>query len=177
MEWALDAMRRNGITPLLALRDGALNPKFLKQKFGSDGGAILLDAAAKSNLARAPYDSDPKPNGLLYREGLAPFFEVVAGGKADPAGPGGEPALPLGDGGGDPAGVLPVLCPGGHPADPCYAAAVPPSLAGAGAGAGVGGGQDLALLPGAAAGGLFLGGEVFLHLALENQVLHSLYAA
>lgn len=81
VEWALDAMRRNGITPLLALRDGALNPKFLKQKFGSDGGAILLDAAAKSNLARAPYDSDPKPNGLLYREGLAPFFEVVAGGK------------------------------------------------------------------------------------------------
>ena len=81
VEWALHAMRRNGITPLLALRDSALSPKFLKQKFGSDGGAILLDAAARSSLAQPGRTMVPRPNGILYREGLAPFFEVVAGGK------------------------------------------------------------------------------------------------
>lgn len=81
VEWALHAMKRNNITPLLALRDGALSPKFLKQKFGSDGGAILLDAAARSSLAQPGRSMEPRPNGLLYREGLAPFFEVVAGGK------------------------------------------------------------------------------------------------
>lgn len=78
--WSLGAMRRSGLTPLLATRDPNLHPKFLREYFGTDGGAVLLDLNERLNLSREQHRS-MRPNALLYRSGLAPFLEAVAGSK------------------------------------------------------------------------------------------------
>ena len=79
--WALHAMRRNGLTPLLVTKDPNLTPRFLKKLFGTDGGALLLDLNERLNLAPLRQESSIRPNALLYREGLAPYMEAVAGSK------------------------------------------------------------------------------------------------
>lgn len=80
--WALGAMRRNRLTPLLATRDPNLHPKFLREQFGSDGGSALLDLEERLSLTDAGRrQGGLRPNALLYREGLAPFLEAVAGSR------------------------------------------------------------------------------------------------
>ncbi len=81
VRWSLGAMRRNGITPLLATRDPNLTPKFLKSHFGTEGGGLLLDLNERLNLSLLREEGGARPNALLYREGLAPYFEAVAGSK------------------------------------------------------------------------------------------------
>jgi len=81
VRWSLGAMRRNGLTPLLAVRDPNLTPKFLKNSFHSDGGAVLLDLNDRLNLSAPDQPDRARPNALIYREGLAPYFEAVAGSK------------------------------------------------------------------------------------------------
>ena len=78
--WSLGAMRRSGLTPLLATRDPNLHPRFLRTYFGTDGGAVLLDLNQRLNLSREQR-RPMRPNALLYRSGLAPFLEAVAGSK------------------------------------------------------------------------------------------------
>ena len=79
--WALGAMRRNGLTPLLATRDPNLHPKFLREYFGSDGAGLLLDLDERLALSDKRHKRPLRPNALLYREGLAPFLEAVAGSR------------------------------------------------------------------------------------------------
>ena len=80
--WALEAMRRNRLTPLLATRDPNLHPKFLRTYFGTDGGSVLLDLEERLTLSDPARRRPPlRPNALLYREGLAPFLEAVAGSR------------------------------------------------------------------------------------------------
>ena len=82
VSWALGAMRRNHLTPLLATRDPNLHPKFLRTYFGSDGGSVLLDLEERLTLTDKSRRKPPlRPNALLYREGLAPFLEAVAGSR------------------------------------------------------------------------------------------------
>ena len=81
VRWALGAMHRNGLTPLLAVRDPNLTLRFLKRTFSTDGGALMLDLNERLNLSELREKGDARPNGLLYREGLAPYFDVVAGSK------------------------------------------------------------------------------------------------
>ena len=81
VRWALGSMRRNAITPLLATRDPNINGRFLKNSFGLDGGAHLLDLNERLNLSKLREEGEARPNALLYREGLAPYFEAVAGSK------------------------------------------------------------------------------------------------
>ena len=81
VRWALGAMHRNGLTPLLAVRDPNLTLRFLKRIFSTDGGALMLDLNERLNLSLLREEGDARPNGLLYREGLAPYFDVVAGSK------------------------------------------------------------------------------------------------
>ena len=81
VSWALGAMRRNRLTPLLATRDPNLQPKFLREHFGSDGGSILLDLDERLTLTDGRSRPPLRPNALLYREGLAPFLEAVAGSR------------------------------------------------------------------------------------------------
>ena len=81
VRWSLGAMRRNALTPHLATRDPNLTPKFLKSSFNADGGAVLLDLNDRLNLSDPDREGRPRPNALIYREGLAPFLEVVAGSR------------------------------------------------------------------------------------------------
>ena len=82
VSWALGAMRRNRLSPLLATRDPNLQPKFLRAYFGSDGGSTLLDLEERLMLTERPRRKQIlRPNALLYREGLAPFLEAVAGSR------------------------------------------------------------------------------------------------
>ena len=80
VRWALHAMRRNGITPLFITRDPNLTLRGIKSFFGSDGGGLMLDLNERLNLSEMEH-RDLRPNALLYREGLAPYLEAVAGGK------------------------------------------------------------------------------------------------
>ena len=62
----------------LATRDGNIGTKLLKTRFGIDGGAVRLDISDRLAL------SDPErisgaPNGVLYRDGLFPYAELVSG--------------------------------------------------------------------------------------------------
>ena len=80
VENALRALSRNGLQVTLAVRDGNISPKLLKTRFGTDGSASYPEESDRLNL------SDPEreagdPNGLLYREGLAPFVELVSGSR------------------------------------------------------------------------------------------------
>ena len=82
VSWALEAMQRNRLTPLLATRDPNLHPKFLRTHFGTDGGSVLLDLEERLTLSDPSRRRPPlRPNALLYREGLAPFLEAVAGSR------------------------------------------------------------------------------------------------
>ena len=78
--WALHAMHRNGITPLFITRDPNLTLRGIKSFFGTDGGGLMLDLNERLNLS-AEKSEDLRPNALLYREGLAPYMEAVAGSK------------------------------------------------------------------------------------------------
>ena len=80
VRWALHAMRRNGITPLFITRDPNLTLRGIKAFFGGDGGGLMLDLNERLNLSEMEH-RDLRPNALLYREGLAPYLEAVAGGK------------------------------------------------------------------------------------------------
>lgn len=80
VEAALHALGRNGLRLALATRDGNIGPKLLRSRFGTDGDAVLLERSE-----RLAY-SDPEreaggPNGLLYREGLYPYVELVSGSR------------------------------------------------------------------------------------------------
>lgn len=80
VEAALHALGRNGMRLALATRDGNIGPKLLRSRFGTDGDAVLLERSE-----RLAY-SDPEreaggPNGLLYREGLYPYVELVSGSR------------------------------------------------------------------------------------------------
>ena len=82
VRWALSAMRRNGITPLFVTRDPNLTLKSIKNFFGTDGGGLMLELNERLTLSRLrDTGKDARPNALLYREGLAPCLEAVAGSK------------------------------------------------------------------------------------------------
>ena len=80
VEAALRALGRNGMRLALATRDGNIVPKLLKSRFGTDGDALLLEREERLAL------SDPEreaggPSGLLYREGLYPYVDLVSGSR------------------------------------------------------------------------------------------------
>lgn len=80
VEAALRALSRNGLHLALAVRDGNITPKLLKTRFGTDGGAAYPELSERLAM------SDPEreaggPNGILYREGLFPFVDMVAGSR------------------------------------------------------------------------------------------------
>ena len=81
VSWALYAMRRNRITPLLVTKDPNITPRNLKAMFGNDGGSVLLDLNERLNLSALRSGGNARPNALLYREGLAPYLEAVAGSR------------------------------------------------------------------------------------------------
>ena len=78
VDWALRALRRARITPVLAVRDGNITPALLKRKFGTDAHAVYPQLSTR--LALSTGDGEA-PCALLYREGLTPYAELAVGGK------------------------------------------------------------------------------------------------
>ncbi len=78
VDWALHALRRNRITPVLAVRDGSITPALLKRKFGTDAHAVYPTVSTR--LALSERDGE-HPYAMLYREGLMPYAEIAVGSK------------------------------------------------------------------------------------------------
>lgn len=72
VEYALRILRRNGFRLILATRDSNLTPKFLKARFGWDGGAEPLEIGDRLTLSDPEREADG-PEGLLYRDGILPY--------------------------------------------------------------------------------------------------------
>ena len=77
VEIAMRALSRNGMQLLLATRDGNITAKRLKQSFGADGKATFPEISDRLTLSDPRRDA-AAPNGLLYRDGILPFVELVA---------------------------------------------------------------------------------------------------
>lgn len=80
VEAALRALSRNGLHLALAVRDGNITPKLLKTRFGTDGGAAYPELSERLAMSD-PGREAGGPNGILYREGLFPFVDMVAGSR------------------------------------------------------------------------------------------------
>ena len=80
VDFALRMMRRSHITPILASRDPNITPALLKRKFSKQGKVEFPDLTARVALSEAEHDRD-LPRALLFREGLLPYAETVAGSR------------------------------------------------------------------------------------------------
>ena len=78
VDWAIHAMHRSRITPVLAVRDANITPALLKRKFGTDARAVFPKLSTRLALSER---SGGSPCALLYREGLMPYAEVTLGSK------------------------------------------------------------------------------------------------
>ena len=78
VDHALRMMRRSHILPILASRDPNVTPALLKRKFGRSVRVDYPDLVARVALSEAEEDRG-LPWALLFREGLLPYAEVVAG--------------------------------------------------------------------------------------------------
>ena len=81
VEWALRALRRNHIRPVLAVRSGNVTPGLIKRKFGVDTHPIYPDITTRLALSDVAQTHGGKPNAVIYREGLMPLAEVFIGSK------------------------------------------------------------------------------------------------
>ncbi len=78
VDWALHALHRARITPVLAVRDGNITPALLKRKFGTDAHAVYPQLSTRLALSER---EGSKPCALIYREGLMPYAELTVGAK------------------------------------------------------------------------------------------------
>lgn len=80
VEYALRAMRKNGMQITLASRDGNVNPKLLKERFGVSGNIVYPDMGERLTLSDPERDAEG-PNALMYRDGLLSFAALAIGSK------------------------------------------------------------------------------------------------
>ena len=81
VEWALRALRRSRIEPVLAVRSGNITPGLLKKRFGVDAKPVYPDVSSRLALSNLTKERAEEANAILYREGLMPFAEVVIGSR------------------------------------------------------------------------------------------------
>lgn len=81
VDWALRALRRNRITPVLATRDVNLTPGLLRRSFRIKLRPIYPGIATRLALSDAVRERGETPNALIYRDGLLPLAEVVIGSR------------------------------------------------------------------------------------------------
>ena len=81
VEWALRAMRRNRVEPVLAARSCNVTPGLLRRKFGMDAKPVYPDVSTRLALGDLGRETAEKPGAVIYREGLMPFAEVVVGSR------------------------------------------------------------------------------------------------
>ena len=80
VDFALRMMRRSHITPILASRDPNITPALLKRKFHKGVKVEYPDLTSRVALSEAEKDRGI-PRALLFREGLLPYAETVAGSR------------------------------------------------------------------------------------------------
>lgn len=80
VDYALRMMRRSRITPILAARDPNITPALLKRKFHKSVRVEYPDLTTRVALSEAELDRG-MPRALLFREGLLPYAETVAGSR------------------------------------------------------------------------------------------------
>lgn len=80
VDCALRSLRRSGFQLTLAVRDGSVTPKLLRELFGSDFGAAVPELSERLSLSDPEREAEG-PNGLLYREGLPPLAALAAGSR------------------------------------------------------------------------------------------------
>ena len=80
VDFALRMMRRSHIMPILAARDPNITPALLKRKFHKGVKVEYPDLTTRVALSEAEQDRD-LPRALLFREGLLPYAETVAGSR------------------------------------------------------------------------------------------------
>ena len=80
VDFALRIMKRCHITPVLASRDPNITPALLKRKFSKTMKMEFPTMSERVALSEAELDRD-LPRALLYREGLLPYAETVAGSR------------------------------------------------------------------------------------------------
>ena len=81
VEWALQALKRAHMPPVLAVRSGNVTPGLLKRKFRVDCKPIYPDVTTRLALSGAIEQTGEEPYALLYREGLMPLTETVIGAR------------------------------------------------------------------------------------------------
>ena len=81
VEWALRALKRAHMPPVLAVRSGNVTPGLLKRKFGVDCKPIYPDVSTRLALSDTIEQTGEEPCALIYREGLMPLAETVIGVK------------------------------------------------------------------------------------------------
>lgn len=81
VDWALRALRRGGLRPVLAVRSGNVTPGLLKRKFGVDCKPVYPNVSARLALSSVMEQQGESPNAVIYREGLMPLVEVVIGSR------------------------------------------------------------------------------------------------
>ena len=80
VDYALRMMRRGHILPILASRDPNITPALLQRKFHKGVRVQYPDITSRVALSEAEKDRD-LPRALLFREGLLPYAEAVAGSR------------------------------------------------------------------------------------------------
>ena len=80
VDWALRIMRRSHITPVLASRDPNVTPALLKRKFNTKVKVEYPDLSNRLALSEQE-GGKGLPRALLFREGLLPYAETVAGAR------------------------------------------------------------------------------------------------
>lgn len=78
VDFALRLLRQSHILPILAARDPNITPALLKRKFHKGVKVEYPDLTSRVALSEAERDRD-LPRALLFREGLMPYAEIVAG--------------------------------------------------------------------------------------------------
>lgn len=81
VEWALRALRRNRMEPVLAVRGGNITPSLLKRKFNLDSKPVYPDVSTRLALSDACRARGEHSYAIIYREGLMPFAETVIGSR------------------------------------------------------------------------------------------------
>lgn len=78
VDFALKMMQRSRIQPILASRDPNITPSLIKRKFSRGVSMEYPGLSERIALSEAEKDRD-LPRALLFREGLLPYAETVAG--------------------------------------------------------------------------------------------------
>lgn len=81
VEWALRALRRNRVVPVLATRSVNITPGLLRRRFRLNARPIYPGIATRLALSDVTRETAETPHALIYRDGLLPLAETLIGSR------------------------------------------------------------------------------------------------